>query len=93
MYQAALDYGLLPDQFWDMTMREFIWYRDGCMSRLRREWDRTSSMMALFANAHASKGKKYSPDEFNPFSQLDRNQGQVSSQAEADALLEKMRNF
>jgi len=74
-------------------MREFIWYRHGYLGRLRRDWDRTSSMMALFANANAAKGKKYSPDDFNPFSKMDSNQGQVSSQEEAEALLEKMKKF
>lgn len=50
-------------------------------------------MMALFANANAAKGKKYSPDDFNPFSKMGSNQGQVSSQEEAEALLEKMKKF
>lgn len=49
--------------------------------------------MALFANANAAKGKKYSPEDFHPFTQMKRSQGQVSSKAEADALLEKMKNF
>lgn len=93
MYQAALDFGLLPDQFWNMTMREFIWYREGYLGRLRRDWDRTASMMALFANANAAKGKRYGPDDFNPFVQMKRNQGGVSSKEEAAALLEKMKNF
>mgnify|MGYP003331862022 CR=1 len=93
MYQTALNFGLLPDQFWDMTLREFIWYRNGYLERLSREWDRTSSVMALFANANAAKGKKYSPEDFHPFSQMKRSQGQVSSKEEADALLEKMKNF
>ncbi len=93
MYQTAIEFGLLPDQFWEMTMREFIWYREGVLGRLRRDWDRTSSMMALFANANASKGKRYSPDDFNPFSKSKRNQGGVSSKEEAEALLEKMKKF
>ena len=76
-----------------MTLTEFIWYRQGVMDRMKRDWDRTASVMALFANANAPKGKTYSVDDFHPFEALKRNQGQVSSQAEADALLEKMRKF
>lgn len=49
--------------------------------------------MALFANANSHKGKKYSPEDFHPFSQIKRNQGQVSSKEEAEALLEKLKKF
>jgi len=76
-----------------MTLTEFMWYRNGIMERAKRDWDRTASMMALFANANSAKGKTYSVDDFHPFAQLERNQGQVSSKEEADALLEKMKNF
>lgn len=93
MYQTALEFGLMPDEFWCMTMREFIWYRNGYLSRLSREWDRTSSVMALFANANSAKGKRYSPEDFHPFSQHKKSQGGVSSKAEAEALLEKMKKF
>ena len=85
--------GLLPDQLWSLTLREFIWYREGYLQSLKRDWERTSAMMALFANANAAKGKKYNPDDFNPFSQIESQGGQVSSSEEAQALLEKMRKF
>lgn len=85
--------GLLPEQFWDMTLREFIWYREGYLESLKRDWERTSSMMALFANANAAKGKKYSPDDFNPFGKKQSQGAKISSKEEAESLLEKMRKF
>lgn len=63
------------------------------MEKAKRDWDRTASVMALFANANSAKGKTYSVDDFHPFAALKRNQGQVSSKAEATDLLEKMRKF
>lgn len=38
--------------------------------RLMADWDRTSSIMALIANAHAPKGQQFEPDDFNPYAQL-----------------------
>lgn len=49
--------------------------------------------MALFANANSAKGKRYSPEDFHPFTQQKKSQGGVSSKAEAEALLEKMKKF
>ncbi len=55
-------------------------------------WDHTSSLMALQANiAQQGKGKKFSPSDFNPYS--DMNEGAVSSAGEARELLESMKHF
>ena len=85
--------GLLPDQFWDMTLREVIWYNNGFVRRNKMMWDHTSSLMALHANiAQQGKGKRFSPNDFNPYSDLDNAEG-VSNAAEAQEFLESLKQF
>lgn len=91
MYKSALSIGLKPDEFWDMTLREFIWYREGWMQSMSYAWDHTASLMAMTANVNSAKGKTFQPDDFHPFAKKS-NQG-VKSKEEAQALLEKMRKF
>lgn len=91
MYQSGLNTGLKPDEFWNMTLREFIWYREGWTQRMSYSWDHTASIMAMIANVNSTKGKTFQPDDFHPFSRKS-NQG-VRSKEEAHALLEKMRKF
>lgn len=74
-------------------MREFMWYRDGYLDRMSREWDHTANLMALYANSKSSKGKTYSANDFHPMSQMKTNQGQLKSKEDVAELLEKMRNF
>ena len=58
---------MLPDQFWQMTFREFYYYSTWVEAEEEREWNRQAVMMSLHANMNAGKGKRYSPDDFNPF--------------------------
>ena len=85
--------GLLPDQFWDLTLREVVWYNNGFMRREAMRWDHTASMMALQANiASGGKGKKFRANDFHPYSNLyDKNE--VSTGDQARELLDKMKKF
>lgn len=90
MYQAGLGVGLSPDQFWDMTLAEFIWYREGFVWRQARSWDHTSSLMALLANINSGKGKTYNPSDFHPIDGVKKG---VQSKEEALELMKKMSKF
>ena len=90
MYRSAFAIGISPDDIWNMTLREYTYYRDGYFNRMRLEWDHTASLMALLVNINAPKGKRYDVKDFHPFEQ--NNQG-VRSKAEAEALLEKLKDF
>lgn len=83
--------GLTPDEFWMLTLREFAYLREGFMLRQSIMWDHTSSVMALLANVNSAKGKKFEPGDFHPYT-TKSNQG-VRTKEEAQALLEKMKNF
>ncbi len=48
--------------------------------------------MSLNANMNASKGKTFSPDDFNPYAQKKPSKGgQLSSMTEAKNLAERMK--
>ena len=60
--------GLLPHQFWGMTLAEFGCWSKGLKHEEERHWARTSAMMALVANTQRSqKSKAYKPNDFNPY--------------------------
>ncbi len=44
----------------------------------RSEWGRVSSIMALIASAFGSKGKRYTPADFNPF-EVNKVEGTVDA--------------
>lgn len=84
--------GLLPDQFWDLTLREVVWYNHGFIRRETMMWDRTAAHMALDANiAAGGKGKKYTPRDFNPYSNIGGSEAANAEQARE--LLNKMKQF
>lgn len=84
--------GLLPDQFWDLTLREVVWYNNGFIRRESMAWDRTASMMALRANiASGGKGKKYSPNDFNPY--FISGGSEAANAEQARELLNQMKKF
>lgn len=86
--------GLLPEQFWDMTMREFIWYNNGYVRRNEMAWQHTSSLMALQANiAGQGKGKRFSPDDFNPYSSISTKGASASNKEDMKALLDSLKKF
>jgi len=73
-----------------MTLREYAWFYEGYQAKESRMWDHTASILCLLANVNSGKGKRFTPDQFHPYS---KQTDQVSNAAEAEALLEKMREF
>jgi len=85
--------GLLPDQFWDLTFREFQLFRQGFEKRQEIEWMHTSSLMALHANMNAAKGKKYSPDDFNPYVTVASENEGIETKSDVIDLMERVKNL
>lgn len=86
--------GLKPDEFWDLTLREFILYQNGYRFRLARQWDIGAAFMSLFANANAARGKRFKPEDFHPLT--DVNSGQdtaITTAEEREALFERLKKF
>jgi len=55
---------LAPRDLKELTLRQLVWMTEG---RDRFAWSVASSLMALVANCHKdSKGKMFSPADFNP---------------------------
>lgn len=93
LYTHGLGMGLLPDQFWNLTFREFQLYREGFEKRQYVAWTHTSSLMALQANMNAAKGKRYSPDDFNPYVTIAQENEGIETKQDVLDLFERAKNM
>ena len=63
--------GLLPSQFWDFTLHEFILYKKGFEEMYKRnernEWERTRWLASIVLQPHAKQGKTIKPTDFFKF--------------------------
>lgn len=79
-----------PNLFWDYTLFEI-----SCINlRYKRidqaNWNRTSSHMALFAQANSKKGANFSPADFNPYLAKSKSGGyEISTRQDVLDLAEK----
>jgi hypothetical protein len=86
--------GLTPDQFWDLTFREFALYSRGHEYRLARQWDMASTILALLANVNSGKGKRFTPSDFHPLLDVtSMAQSKVTTAEEREALFAKLKKF
>jgi hypothetical protein len=49
--------------------------------------------MALYANSKASKGKRYSPEDFNPYLIQVKASRRPKTREDVDKLIDKMKRF
>lgn len=59
----------------------------------KQQWNHTSSLMALYANSKASKGKRYSPDDFNPYSAQEKKNREPKTRQDINELINKNKSF
>ena len=63
--------GLLPEQFWDFTLHEFLLYKRGFEDMLkhkeRNEWERTRYLATVILQPHTKKGKTIRPTDLFKF--------------------------
>lgn len=93
LYHQAVRYGVHPPEFWDMTLAESILILKAREENERSEWNRTASLMALYANSKAQKGKTYKAEDFHPFEIADRQNAQPKTRADVDKLINKKLTF
>ena len=76
LWRIAGSLHLGPCDLKELTLRQLVWM---CEGRDRHVWSVASSLMALIANCHRdSKGKKLSPDDFNPMlTKAERNRDAI----------------
>ena len=53
----------------------------------------TSSLMALTANINAAKGKKYSPDDFNPYVTTAQENEGIDTKSDVLELMERVKKL
>ena len=56
-------------------------------------WMHTSSLMALYANSKSSKGKRFSPEDFNPYLIQEKEARKPRTKKDVDQLIDKMKSF
>ena len=54
-------------------------------------WNHTASLMSLYANSKAAKGKSFKPQDFSPYEQDTSDQPQTKEQVAK--LVEEMKSF
>ena len=63
--------GLLPEQFWDFTLHEFLLYKRGFEDMLkhkeRNEWERTRYLATVILQPHTKQGKTIKPTDLFKF--------------------------
>ena len=74
--------GLLPEQFWNLTMREFRLMQKGYLKKLEDEqihnWDLLRTMAVFVLQPHMKKGKRLKPRDIIPLPK-DKKSGKVKS--------------
>ena len=74
--------GLLPEQFWDLTMREFRLMQKGYLKKLEDEqihnWDLLRTMAVFVLQPHMKKGKSLKPKDIIPLPK-DKKSSKVKS--------------
>lgn len=90
LYEQGLSCGLLPEQFWDLTFKEFYYYTGRIRKEEERQWQHTSHLMWLTAQANAGKGQRLSPDDFNPYAANKKRNLGVQSNDDVIALRERV---
>ena len=83
--------GLLPDQFWNLTFREFQLYREGS----KRQYVAWTHQLVdgPQANMNAAKGKGYSPDDFNPYVTVAQENEGIETKQDVLDLFERAKNM
>lgn len=91
LWRRALTSGINHNDFWDMTLTEVILSLKANNRTDEVAWNHTASLMALFANSKARKGKSFSPEQFHPY--LKAVDDTPKTKEDVDALIEKMKKF
>lgn len=76
-----------------MTLSENILIIQHTRERDKEMWNHTASLMALYANSKSGKGKRYSPDEFNPHSLMKKEMAKPKTRDDIDKLINKYKSF
>jgi hypothetical protein len=83
-----------PHHFWDYTLFEISCINQRGKRVDEANWMRTSSQMALFAQANSKRGRTFSPADFNPYLAKSRgNEYGISSRDDVLKLAEKFKKL
>ena len=93
MWRSCMTAGMSPDQFWDSTLAEVLLFLNAKKEKQVEQWYHTASLMSLYANSKASKGRKFSPDDFHPYIAMEKAVRQPKTKEDVLAIVDKFKNF
>jgi len=93
IYRSACRQGVNPHLFWESTLTEVQLLIEAGESKDRLMWNHTASLMSLYANSKSAKGKSFSPDDFNPYSHMERESNKPQTSDDVMDLMESMKSF
>jgi hypothetical protein len=68
IYNSALEAGILPHLFWDMTFAEASAVVNGMKLRDSISWNHTATILSMIANVNrSSSSRSYKPEDFHPY--------------------------
>jgi len=76
-----------------MTLNENMLIIGQDRRRDRQQWNHTSTLMALYANSKSAKGKRFSPDDFNPYVFQDKKDAEPKTKEDVNKLINKYKTF
>lgn len=65
----------------------------GFEEREKMQWNHTASLMALYANSKAQKGKRYQPEDFHPFEAAKKEAERPKTRDDVNKLIQKNKSF
>ena len=74
-------------------MREVTLLIEAGEMKDRLMWNHTASLMSLYANAKSGKGKSYSPNDFNPYTNMEREALKPRTSEDVMNLMDTMKSF
>ena len=93
LYRSSCLQGVSPHLFWDSTLREISLLVKAGESKDRLMWNHTASMMSLYANSKARKGKTFAPADFNPYDSAARENSKPKTKDDVIDLVKTMKSF
>lgn len=93
LYKSSCLQGVSPHLFWDSTLREISLLVKAGESKDRLMWNHTASMMSLYANSKARKGKSFTPADFNPYVAMENENSKPQTKDDVMDLVETMKSF
>ena len=96
MESRGYSFGLLPDQFWDLTFHEFFLMQRGSIekenAKQRADWERTRWLACVMLQPHKKKSQKLQPQDLVKFD-WERKEEKIEAEKRRKAAVYAMKKY